>query len=257
MSKFQQETVTSVKHWNDTLFSFKTTRDAGFKFENGHFVMMGLETEKNPLVRAYSIASANYEDELEFFSIKVPNGPLTSKLQHLKVGDKIVVGKKALGTLVTDNLTAGKNLFLLSTGTGLAPFLSVIKDYQVYEQFERVILVHGVRYKSELAYADTIKNELPKNEYFGEEVKKKLSYIPMVTREDFHTNGRLTTLLENGELYRLAGLESPSTENDRFMICGGPSMLKDTTAILDNFGFSETRNGHVGEYVVERAFVES
>ena len=168
MAKLMTETVTDVHHWNNSLFSFKTTRDAGFRFKNGHFVMVGLEHEGKPLLRAYSIASANYEDELEFFSIKVPDGPLTSKLQHLKVGDEVLIGKKPLGTLVTDEMLPGKNLYLLGTGTGLAPFMSIIKDFEVYEQFDKIILAHGVREVSELAYSDYIENELPQHEYFGE-----------------------------------------------------------------------------------------
>ncbi len=257
MSKLMTETVTDVHHWNDTLFSFKTTRDAGFRFKNGHFVMVGLEHEGRPLLRAYSIASANYEDELEFFSIKVPDGPLTSRLQHLQVGDEVYVSKKPTGTLITDQMLPGKNLYLLGTGTGLAPFMSIIKDYEIYEQFERVILVHGVREISELAYSDYIERELPEHEYFGELVRDKLLYYPTVTREPFRNNGRITDLMTSGKLFLDLGLPKPNLEDDRFMLCGSPSMLKDMTAILDERGFREVRNGHQGHYVIERAFVES
>lgn len=257
MSNLTSATVTNVHHWNDTLFSFKTTRESGFRFKNGHFVMLGLEKEKKSLLRAYSIASANYEDELEFFSIKVPDGPLTSQLQNLQIGDEILLGKKSTGTLVTDQMLPGKRLYLISTGTGLAPFLSIIKDHEIYDQFDQIILTHGVRYKSELAYADYIENQLPNHEYFGEMVRDKLLYYPSVTRQPYKNNGRLTDLMTSGKLFVDLGLPKPTPEDDRFMICGSPSMLKDTCAILDERGFNEVRNGRTGHYVVERAFVES
>ncbi|MDA8693817.1 ferredoxin--NADP reductase [Pseudomonadales bacterium] len=257
MSNLMTETVTAVHHWNDTLFSFKTTRDPGFRFKNGHFVMLGLPQDGKPLMRAYSIASANYEDELEFFSIKVEDGPLTSKLQHLKIGDELLVSKKPTGTLITDQMLPGKNLYLIGTGTGLAPFMSIIKDYEIYEQFDNVILTHGVRFTNELAYSDYIENELPEHEYFGEMVKDKLHYYPAVTREPFRNNGRLTDLMTSGKLFHDLGLPQPNLEDDRFMLCGSPSMLKDMCAILDERGFSEVRNGKPGHYVIERAFVES
>ncbi|MCB1837478.1 MAG: ferredoxin--NADP reductase [Alcanivoracaceae bacterium] len=256
MSNLNEETVTAVHHWNDTLFSFRTTRDPGFRFHNGHFTMIGLKLEDRPLLRAYSIASANYEEEMEFFSIKVPDGPLTSHLQQLKVGDKILVGRKPTGTLVADNVLPGRNLWLLSTGTGLAPFMSIIKDPDIYERFDKVILTHGVRFVSELAYADYITRELPEHEYFGELVREKLLYYPTVTREPFRNQGRLTTLLEQGRIEQDLGLPAINTADDRFMLCGSPSMLKDLTALLDARGFRETRQGEVGEYVIERAFVE-
>lgn len=257
MSNLTKETVTSVHHWNDTLFSFKTSRDPSFRFHNGHFTMIGLELEGRPLMRAYSIASANYEDELEFFSIKVPDGELTSRLQNIRVGDELILSRKPTGTLLVDNLLPGRNLLLLSTGTGLAPFLSIIKDPEVYERYDRVILTHGVRYLSELAYADYITHELPKNEFFGELISEKLTYYPTVTREPFPNTGRLTDLMESGKLFRDLELEPFDVENDRFMICGSPSMLKDACAILDDRGFTESRQGVVGHYVIERAFVES
>ena len=256
MSNLNQETVTSVHHWNDTLFSFTTSRDPGFRFKNGHFIMIGLEHEGRPLMRAYSIASANYEEELEFFSIKVQNGPLTSKLQHLKVGDQIYISSKPTGTLVLDHLLPGRNLYLLSTGTGLAPFMSIIKDPETYEQYDKVILTHGVRYVSELAYTQLITEELPKNEFFGEQVKEQLIYYPTVTREPFRNQGRLTDLMESGKLFSDIGLPAFDLEQDRFMLCGSPSMLKDLCAILDARGFREARHGDQGHYVIERAFVE-
>jgi ferredoxin--NADP+ reductase len=255
MSNLNVEKVTSVHHWTDTLFSFTTSRDPAFRFKNGHFVMIGLENEGKPLLRAYSIASANYEDQLEFFSIKVQDGPLTSRLQNIKVGDEIFVSRKPTGTLVLDHLLPGRNLWLLSTGTGLAPFLSIIKDPEIYERFDKVILTHGVRTVGELAYQDMI-TDLPDNEFFGDMVQGKLLYYPTVTREPFRNQGRLTDLMESGKL--MSDLELPpfSLENDRFMLCGSPSMLKDLTKILDAQGFQESRHGDLGHYVIERAFVE-
>lgn len=257
MATLMTETVTEVRHWNNTLFSFKATRDMGFRFKNGHFTMIGLQQDNRPLLRAYSIVSANYEEELEFFSIKVPNGPLTSKLQHLQVGDQILVNSKATGTLTVDNMLPGKNLYLLSTGTGLAPFLSIIRDPEVYEAFDKIILTHGVRNVNELAYSDYINNELPNNEYFGDIVREKLIYYPTVTREKYANQGRITDLIESGKLFEDIGLPPLNPEVDRAMLCGSPSMLKDTTQILDNLGFTETRHGDLGNYVIERAFVET
>ena len=256
MSNIIAEEVLSVHHWNDTLFSFKTSRDPGFRFKNGHFTMIGLEGEKKPIMRAYSIASANYEDSLEFFSIKVEDGPLTSKLQKIKVGDKVLVGRKSTGTLIDDYLLPGKRLFLLSTGTGLAPFMSIIKDPEIYEQFDQVILTHGVRYKSELAYADYIENELPENEYFGDVIREKLLYYPTVTREEFRNQGRLTQLMTSGKLTQDLGIEDLNLENDRFMICGSPAMLQEFCDILDDMGYIGADKGNQGHYVIEKAFVE-
>lgn len=250
------ERVLSVHHWNDTLFSFKTTRDPGLRFENGHFVMIGLMIEGRPLMRAYSIASANYEETMEFFSIKVQDGPLTRHLQNLKPGDELLVGKKTTGTLTIDNIKPGKRLWLVGTGTGLAPFLSIVRDPDTYAAFEHVIVVHGTRWVSELAYADFFTRELPENEFFGEEVKKKLLYYPTVTRDPFRNQGRVTTLIENGKMASDLGLPPINKEEDRFLLCGSPSMLKDTCAILNNLGLAETRHHDLAEYAIERAFVE-
>ncbi|MFA5489079.1 MAG: ferredoxin--NADP reductase [Candidimonas sp.] len=257
MAAFNTEQVLNVHHWNDTLFSFTTTRDSALRFHNGHFVMIGLEVNGKPLMRAYSIASANYEENLEFLSIKVPDGPLTSKLQHLKAGDQILVSRKPVGTLIVDDLKPGKHLYLFATGTGLAPFMSIIKDPEVYERFDKIVLMHGVRFVSELAYADYIQNELPANEYFGDVVREKLIYYPTVTREPFRNQGRITALVESGKLFEDIGLPPLNPETDRAMLCGSPSMLADIGAMLDARGFEISDGvGQPGDYVVERAFVE-
>jgi ferredoxin--NADP+ reductase len=256
MTEINRERVIDVHHWSDTLFTIKATRDRSLRFRNGEFAMMGLEVGGKPLLRAYSMASANYEDHLEFYSIKVQQGPLTSRLQHIKEGDQILVSKKPTGTLLWDRLRPGRQLYLLSTGTGLAPFLSIIKDPEVYENFEKVILVHGCRYINELTYQQLITHELTHNEYFGERVKEKLIYYPAVTREPFKNYGRITSLLKSGKLMEDIGMPKLNLDDDRFMLCGSPAMLKSLTAILDDQGFSETRRDDVGEYVIERAFVE-
>ncbi len=255
MAKLVKQRVTSVKHWNDTLFSFTTTRNGSFRFENGHFVMVGLEVDNKPLMRAYSIVSSNYEDHLEFFSIKVANGPLTSRLAKISVDDEIMLSEKPTGTLIQEHLSAGRNLYLISTGTGLAPFLSIIKNPQLYDRFDKIILTHGTRLVSELAYRDVITNELPNNEFFGEQVQKQLLYYPTVTREDFRNQGRVTDLLASGKLADDLGLAPIDPVYDRFMVCGSPAMLSDVCDILKAKGFSESRNGYLGEYVIERAFV--
>jgi ferredoxin/flavodoxin---NADP+ reductase len=256
-SKYSTEKVLSVNHWNDTLFSFKTTRQDGLRFENGQFVMIGLEVDGRPLARAYSVASPNYDEHLEFLSIKVQDGPLTSRLQHIKVGDELLVSRKPTGTLVIHDLKPAKNLYLFSTGTGLAPYMSLIQDIEVYDRFEKVILVHGVRKVDDLAYKDFIENELPKNEFFGDEVKNKLIYYPTVTREAFRNEGRLTDLIKSGKLFKDIGLEKMNPADDRAMICGSPEMLKDTQDLLDSMNFKVSpRIGEPGDYVIEHAFVE-
>lgn len=257
MSNITVERVLEVHHWNDTLFSFKCTRQEGLRFINGQFVMIGLEVNGKPLMRAYSIVSANYDDHLEFLSIKVQDGPLTSRLQHLKVGDSLLVGKKCVGTLVQDNLLPGKNLYLFGTGTGLAPFMSIIKDHEVYERYEKVVLIHGVRWVSELAYHDFITKDLPNNEYFGDMVKEKLIYYPTVTREPFRNQGRLTDLIVSGKLCKDIGLPQLNPADDRGLMCGSPSMLTDLCKILNDMNFKESPGmGEPGDYAIERAFVE-
>ena len=257
MSTLSTQRVLSVHHWNDKLFSFRTTRDASLRFINGQFVMLGLEHDGRPLTRAYSIASANHDEFLEFFSIKVANGPLTSKLQNLSVGDTVVVSRKPTGTLVLRDLRPGKNLYMLATGTGLAPFLSLIQDPESYERFEKVILIHGVRTISELAYRDFIGRELTEHEYFADLVRDKLIYYPTVTREPFVNRGRITELIESGKLFDDIGLPPLNRETDRVMICGSPAMIKDCCALLDARGFEISPHiGATGDYVIERAFVE-
>lgn len=256
MSALLEEEVLSVHHWTDRLFSFTTTRSPSFRYENGQFTMIGLPVNGKPLLRAYSLVSPNYADELEFLSIKVEDGPLTSKLQHLQVGDKILVGKKPTGTLLLDNLLPGRNLFLLGTGTGLAPFMSLVKDPAIYERFEKVVLVHGVRFKAELAYADEIENRLPNDELLGEDIRAKLLYYPTVTREEFRNHGRITKLLGEGLMTQDLGLAGLDAAQDRVMICGSPAVLADLTALLKSRGFAEGSSNEPGSYVIEKAFVE-
>ncbi len=256
MAAIGTEKVLSVHHWNQTVFSFTTTRDPALRFENGHFVMLGLKVDGKPLMRAYSIASANYEEHLEFLSIKVPDGPLTSRLQHIQPGDEVLVSHKPTGTLLLHDLKPGKRLYLLGSGTGLAPFMSIIKDPETYERFEKVVLVHSVRYRSELAYRDYIEWELTHHEYLGEQVRNQLIYFPTVTRERFRYQGRITTLIENGKLFSETGLPPLDPAHDRAMICGSPAMLKDLAAVLDARGFTISPGvGEPGDYVIERAFV--
>ncbi len=257
MSAFLDETVLSVHHWTDRLFSFTTTRDQALRFSNGHFTMIGLRQDNGkPLLRAYSIVSANYEEHLEFLSIKVPDGPLTSKLQHIQVGDKIVVGRKPTGTLLIDYLLPAKNLYLLGTGTGVAPFLSVIRDPATYEKFEKVIIVHGVREVAELAYHDYLTQELPQHEFLGEMVSEQMLYYPTVTREAFRNQGRITDLLEAGKIEADLGLPKLDAANDRVMICGSPEMLRDLKHMLEKRGFMEGNTTKPGDFVIERAFAE-
>ena len=257
MSAFATERVLSVRHWTDAYFSFTTTRDDGLRFDNGQFVMIGLEVNGRPLMRAYSIASANWEEHLEFFSIKVPDGPLTSRLQHIQPGDDLLVSRKPTGTLLISDLHPGRNLYLLATGTGLAPFLGVVKDPETYERFDRVILTHGVRNIADLAYHDYIVNELPRHEHLGEIIGRQLLYYPAVSREPFRHAGRLTTLMESGQMMRDLGLEALDPDKDRAMICGSPQMLADFRSLLDGRGFiAAPRIGTPSQYVFERAFVE-
>jgi len=250
------ERVLAVRHWTEAQFSFMTTRDRAFRFINGQFVMLGLALGERPLLRAYSLASANHEDHLEFLSIKVPDGPLTSRLRQIRVGDEILVSRKPTGTLLLDDLRPGKRLYLLSTGTGAAPFMSIIKDPDVYQRFEQVILVHGVRWLKESAVVRHQVESLEGHEFLGPDVRSKLRYYPAVTREPHRNRGRLTWLIEAGKLYRDLGVPALNPQSDRVMVCGSPAMLADSRALLDDRGFSiSPRIGELGDYVIERAFV--
>jgi ferredoxin--NADP+ reductase len=256
MSAFYREKVLSVQHWTDTLFSFRATRDSGFRFQNGQFAMIGLEVEGRPLLRAYSMASANHEEELEFFSIKVADGPLTSKLQKIREGDTILVGRKATGTLVTDNLLPGNRLLLLSTGTGLAPFASLIKDPDVYERFESIVLVHGCRQVSELAYGEELVAKLRDDELFGPLLQEKLLYYPTVTREPFRNRGRITDLITSNQLFDDLHQGPLDIATDRIMMCGSPAMLEELKQLFETRSFAEGANHKPGHFVIEKAFVE-
>ena len=253
---FNQETVLEVQHWTDKLFSFRTTRDRAFRFENGQFVMIGLVIDGKPLLRAYSIVSANYEEHLEFLSIKVPDGPLTSRLQHIVEGDTIIMSRKPTGTLLIANLKPGKRLYLLCTGTGFAPFGGIIRDPETYERFEEVIVVYGCRNIAELAYGTDMVTSLRDNEYIGELVDKQLRYYTTVTREPYYHQGRITTLIESGQLFEDLDVPPLDPEHDRVMICGNPDMLIELRDMLAKRGFAEGNNSEPGAFVVEKAFAE-
>jgi ferredoxin--NADP+ reductase len=256
MSELLKKTVLEVRHWTDTLFSLKTTRNPGFRFNSGEFVMIGLEVEGRPLMRAYSLASAHYDEHLEFVSIKVPDGPLTSRLQHVKPGDAILVNRKTTGTLLIDNLLPGKNLWLLATGTGLAPFLSIVRDPEVYTCFDRVILTHTVRRMAELVCGDEAIRQLAANDYIGEMASEKLVYYPTVTREPFRNAGRISDLIRSGKLFDDLGMPAFTPEDDRIMICGNPAMTVELSGYLEELGFDEGANNRPGTFVIEKAFVQ-
>ncbi len=256
MSNFFSETVTAVRHWTDTLFSFSATRTPAFRFISGQFTMIGLEVEGRPLLRAYSMCSANHEDKLEFFSIKVQNGPLTSRLQHLQPGDTLLVGKKPVGTLIQDNLLPGATLYLLGTGTGLAPFTAIIKDPDTYERYKTIVLVHGCREIAELGYGEQVVNEVLRDEFLGDLAAEKLLYYPTVTRQEFRNTGRITTLLESGKLQQDLALPPLNRETDRVMLCGSPAMLQDLHNFLKDASFTEGNHSEPGHFVIEKAFVE-
>lgn len=256
MRSLNEERILSVHHWTDSLFSFTASRNPGFRFACGQFTMLGLEVNGCPLLRAYSMASANYEETLEFFSIKVADGPLTSRLQRIKEGDIIFVGRKATGTLVQDNLLPGRTLFLLSTGTGIAPFVSIIKDPETYERFEKIVLVRGCRRVAELTYGEEIIKSLPNNEFFGDLVREKLIYYPTVTREPFQNSERITDLLSGGKLCEDLGRGPLEVVEDRLMLCGSPPMVADLRRLLEDRGFIEGSHSEPGHFVIEKAFVE-
>ena len=254
---FNVERVTHVHHWTDSLFTLRTTRDPAFRFASGQFVMLGLEVEGKPLLRAYSIASAYYADELEFYSIKVADGPLTSRLQSVVEGDEVLVGRKPTGTLVLDGLRPGRTLYLIATGTGLAPFLSLVRDPEVYERFDKVVVTHTVREVADLNYRDFLSHKLPMDPDLGEVIAPKLIYYPTVTREDFHTKGRVTDLIASGRMFADLDLPPLDPARDRLMLCGGPSVLSDLKAMLIERGYEEGSIASPGDFVLERAFVET
>jgi ferredoxin--NADP+ reductase len=255
---FFVETVTWVQHWTPSLFSFRTTRDPALRFASGQFVMVGLMTpEGKPLVRAYSIASPAWHEELEFYSIKVADGPLTSRLQNIKVGDQVLIGRKPTGTLVLDGLKPGKRLYMLGTGTGLAPWLSLVRDPEVYDRFDEVIVTHTVREVADLNYRALLEHELAEDEILGEIIGSKLRYYPTVTREPFKTEGRVTDLIESGKLFDDLGLPPFDKAVDRVMLCGGPSVLADLKQQLLDRGYEEGSIAKPGDFVLEKAFVET
>jgi len=258
MATYTNERVIAVRHWSDKLFSFTTTRNPGLRFENGQFIMLGLEVGEKKIVRAYSIASANHEEHLEFYSIKVPEGPLTSRLQHIECGAAVLVSSKPTGTLVLRDVRAGKRLFLLATGTGVAPFIGLAKDPELYEQFEQVVLVRGARHVADLAYGDAALTGLREDPYLGEVARARLLDYPTVTREAFRHHGRITNLLESGRICEDLGIAPLDPAQDRFMICGNMRMLADSVRLLDARGLTASPHiGVPGDYVFERAFVES
>ena len=249
------ETVLSVQHYTDRLFRFRMTRPAGFRFRSGEFAMIGLMVGDKPIYRAYSIASPSWDEELEFFSIKVPDGPLTSHLQQIKPGDTVLMRKKPTGTLVLDALTPGKRLYMFSTGTGIAPFASLIRDPETYEKFEDVILTHTCRDVAELKYGQDLVEEIRNDDMLNEIVGDKLRLYSTVTREDYPFKGRITDLIENGKLFSDLGVPPLNPEIDRGMICGSAAMLKDTKELLEKAGMQEGANNKPSEFVIERAFV--
>jgi len=251
------QTVTDVRHWTDRLFSFRTTRPRSLRFRSGEFVMIGLLDDRGkPLLRAYSIASPAWDDELEFYSIKVPDGPLTSRLQHIAVGDEIILRPKPVGTLVLDALLPGKRLWMLATGTGIAPFASLIRDPETYEKYEQVVLMHTCREVAELAYGRTLVESLPEDPLIGEMVGDKLVYYPTTTREDSAHMGRITDNLASGKVFDDLGLpRGLSPEGDRAMVCGSLAFNADVKAVLEGLGLREGANSEPREFVVEKAFV--
>ncbi|MFI4976630.1 MAG: ferredoxin--NADP reductase [Caulobacterales bacterium] len=254
---FYVERVTHVQHWTDELFSLRTTRDPHLRFESGQFVMLGLMVDGKPLLRAYSIVSANWADELEFYSIKVQHGPLTSRLQHIEVGDEVLIGKKPTGTLVLDGLRPGRNLYMLGTGTGLAPFLCLVRDPETYERFDKVIVTHTVRHTADLNYREFLSHDLPNDPDLGELVAPKLIYYPSVTRDAFQHQGRITDLIESGRFFEDIGMPPFDRTRDRVMLCGGPSVLADLKTLLLARGYEEGSVASPGDFVLERAFVET
>ncbi len=252
---FFELNVVQVRHWNDNLFSFRLERPESFRFRSGEFVMIGLEVDGKPLVRAYSVVSPFWEEELEFYSIIAPDGKLTPRLKKIQEGDTVLMGKKPTGTLVLDALAPGRNLYMLSTGTGVAPFASLIRDPETYEKFEKVVLTHTCRTNAELAYGQDVVKRTLEDPLIGEEAQEKLIHFQSVTQEEGEHKGRITTLIENGELFRAIGVDEFHPEQDRIMICGSEYMLKDLKEMAESRGFIEGSNAAPGQFVIEKAFV--
>tara|TARA_B000000557_G_scaffold229350_1_gene201418 strand:- start:2701 stop:3468 length:768 start_codon:yes stop_codon:yes gene_type:complete len=250
-----KEKVLEVKHYTDRLFHFKTTRDSGTRFRDGEFLMIGLEVEGKPLLRAYSVASPNYEEYMEWFSIKVPNGPLTSRLQHIKPGDEVITNSKAVGTLVLDNLKQGRNLYMLATGTGVAPFMSLVRGVDTYDHYDNVILLWSTRLVKELAYKDFLEG-LNDHEIWGEITQGKFKFYPSVTREDFINTGRITNAMYDGSVYEKLGVEPFDKEKDSAMICGSMPMNLEFKEYFEKMGCKEGNSQTRGDYVLEKSFVE-
>lgn len=250
------ERVTSVHHWSEFVFSFRTSRSPSFRFRAGEFVMIGLPGADGPILRPYSIVSPSWDDELEFHSIKLDDGPLTSRLRHIAPGDDLFLGRKPTGTLVLDALEPGRRLFLLSTGTGVAPFLSVLREPETWARFDHAVIVHSVRAVADLAYRTELESHLADDPLVRDLALGQLTYVPTVTREKFHTMGRIPELISGGRLFAdVPGPARLDPAEDRLMLCGSMAMLKETKALLDGLGFREGSNAKPGHYAVERAFV--
>jgi ferredoxin/flavodoxin---NADP+ reductase len=249
------ETVVSVRHYTDRLFSFRITRPQSFRFRSGEFVMIGLPNAEKPVFRAYSIASPNWDEEIEFFSIKVPDGPLTSELQKIVPGDTVLMRQKSTGTLVTDALTPGKRLFMISTGTGIAPFASLIRDPETYDKFDQIVLTHTCRDQAELAYGVELVEGLAADPLIGEMTEGRVTLYSTTTREITPRMGRITRLIENGRFYEDLGIAPLDPATDRVMICGSMNMIHDVKALVEKLGFEEGSNSKPSSFVVERAFV--
>ncbi|MDE3121053.1 MAG: ferredoxin--NADP reductase [Paracoccaceae bacterium] len=250
------QTVTAVRHWTDRLFSFRVTRPQSLRFRSGEFVMIGLQDDNGrPLLRAYSIASPSWDEELEFYSIKVPDGPLTSRLQHIQPGDQIILRPKPVGTLVLDALLPGKRIWFLATGTGIAPFASLMRDPETYEKYEQVVMMHTCRTADELAYGRQLVADLQNDPLIGEMVEGKLLYYPTTTREESVYTGRITDNLTSGKVFEDLGIAPMDRDHDRAMVCGSLAFNVDVKAVLEGFGLREGANSDPKEYVVEKAFV--
>lgn len=255
-SGIRREFVLSVTHWTSRLFSFTTTRNPGFRFHSGQFTMIGLEIDGRPIMRAYSIASAIYDDRLEFFSIKIPDGPLTFSLQRLEPGMQVLVSPKPTGTLVMDSLLEGRRLYLLGAGTGIAPFASIVRDPEIYGRYEEVVLVHGCREVAETKYSAFVVDQLLEDAFLGADARQRLTYYPTATREPFRHNGRITDLLQSGKLTSDLGHPPLDPDCDRVMVCGSQSFNADMIALLRERLFAEGSSGKPAHFVIEKAFVD-